>query len=71
MEDLLDLYAEPFDPLYPVVCFDELPYQLVGDCLEPLPPEPGRAYREDYTYERHGICNFFMIFQPLAGDMSK
>lgn len=67
MEDILDLYAEPFDPLYPVVCVDELPYQLLGDCIEPLPREPGRACREDYTYERHGICNFFMIFQPLTG----
>lgn len=67
MENLLDLYAEPFDPLRPVVCFDELPYQLLGDCIEPLFPEPGRCYREDYTYERQGTCNFFMIFQPLAG----
>ena len=23
MEDLLDLYAEPYDPRRPVVCFDE------------------------------------------------
>jgi hypothetical protein len=66
MEDILGLYAEPFDPLRPVVCFDELPYQLVGDCIEPLSLEPGRAYREDFTYERQGVCNFFMIFQPLA-----
>jgi len=67
MEDLLDLYAEPFDPQRPVVCFDELPYQLVGDCMEPLLAQPGQSYREDYTYERQGTCNFFMIFQPLAG----
>lgn len=67
MEDILDLYAEPFDPHCPVVCFDELPYQLVGDWIEPLFPQPGRGYREDYTYERQGICNFFMIFHPLAG----
>lgn len=66
MEDILELYAEPFDPLRPVVCLDELPYQLVGDCIEPLFPEPGRAYREDFTYERQGVCNFFMIFHPLA-----
>jgi hypothetical protein len=67
MEDVLELYAEPLEPDFPVVCFDELPYQLVGDCMTPRPPEPGREYREDYTYERQGICNFFMIFQPLAG----
>jgi len=67
MEDLLDLYAEPFDPHRPLVCFDEQPYQLLGDCIQPLLPEPGQSYREDYTYERQGPCNFFMIFQPLVG----
>ena len=67
MEDLLDLYAEPFEPNRPVVCFEEQPYQLLGDGIQPLLPEPGQSYREDYTYERQGTCNFFMIFQPLAG----
>lgn len=67
LEDILDRYDEPLEPHRPVICVDELPYQLVGDCIEPRLPEPGRAYREDDTYERQGICNFFMIFQPLAG----
>src|SRR5438876_9067996 len=48
-------------------CFDERPCQLVGDVLEPLPRKPGRAKRVDYEYERHGVCNAFMLFQPLAG----
>lgn len=67
MEDLLDLYAEDFDPLRPVVCFDELPYQLVAETCLPLPPQPGKPARYDYEYRRNGTCNLFMFFQPLAG----
>lgn len=67
MEAVLDLYAEPYKGWQPVVCFDERPCQLVGDVFEPLPRKPGRAKRVDYEYERHGVCNAFMMFQPLAG----
>jgi len=67
MEDLLDLYAEDFDPLRPVVCFDELPYQLVAETCLPLPLQPGKPVRYDYEYRRNGTCNLFMLFQPLAG----
>lgn len=64
MEDVLDLYAEPYQPWQPVVCFDERPCQLVSDILEPLPRKPGRARRVDYEYERQGVCNAFMLLQP-------
>lgn len=67
MEDLLDLYAEDFDPLRPVVCFDELPYQLVAETRLPLPLRPGKPLRYDYKYRRNGTCNLFIFFQPLAG----
>lgn len=67
MEEVLDVYAEPYKPWQPVVCFDERPCQLVADTLEPLPRKPGRAKRVDYEYERQGVCNAFMLFQPLAG----
>ena len=67
MEDVLDLYTEAYKPWQPVVCFDERPCQLVSDTLEPLPRKPGRARRVDYEYERHGVCNTFMLLQPLAG----
>lgn len=67
MEDVLDLYAEPFKPWQPMVCVDERPCQLVADVLEPLPRKPGQAKRVDYEYERRGVCNTFLIFQPLAG----
>jgi hypothetical protein len=67
MEDILDLYAEPYDPRYPVICFDEVPYQLVSQKQTSLPLQPGRPQRYDYEYQREGTCNLFMSLQPLAG----
>lgn len=67
MEDVLDLYAEPADPARPVVCFDEMPYQLLSHVREPEPCAPGRAAREDYEYRREGTCNFFLAFAPHGG----
>jgi hypothetical protein len=67
MEDVLDLYAEPFDPQRPQVCFDERPVQLLGDVYDPLPMQPGQARRYDYEYERNGTANLFVMCQPLAG----
>ncbi len=54
MEDVLDLYAEPYDPKRPVVCFDERPVQLISEVRQPLPPEPGQPERFDYEYQRNG-----------------
>jgi DDE superfamily endonuclease len=67
MEDILDLYAEPDDPLRPVVCLDECPYQLLGDVLAPVPPRPGRAARYDYEYKRGGTESLFIVFCPARG----
>jgi hypothetical protein len=66
MEDVLDLYHEPYDPLRPVVCFDEGTKQLIGETRMPLPMQPGEPQRYDYEYERHGTCNLFMFCEPLA-----
>ena len=67
MEDVLDLYAEPYDPQRPVVCFDETSTQLLADISEPLPAKPGRPKREDYEYRREGTRNLFLACEPLAG----
>ena len=67
MEDVLDLYAEAYDPQRPVVCLDESPYQLVSEKRAPIPAAPGQPVRYDYEYKREGTCNLFMFFQPLAG----
>ena len=72
MEDVLDVYAQPYDPAYPVVTFDERPVQLVSEKRQPIPAEPGPApvghlERYDYEYKREGTANLFEFFQPLAG----
>ena len=67
MEDVLDIYARPYDPKRPQVCFDEGGKQLIGDVRPPLPVRPGQPAREDYEYERHGTANLFMAFEPPAG----
>lgn len=67
MEDGLDLYEQPDDPLRPVVCCDETPYQLIGERLVPIALEAGQPERDDYEYERNGVVNLFMVFQPGAG----
>jgi DDE superfamily endonuclease len=67
MEDILDLYAEPYDPQYPLVCFDESPYQLVREVRQSLPVRPGQPRRYDYEYRREGTCNLFLFFEPLQG----
>ena len=67
MEDVLDLYSEPYDPQRPVVCFDETSTQLLADARDPLPVEPGQPRREDYEYVRGGTRNLFLFIEPLAG----
>jgi transposase len=64
MEDLLELYAEPYDQDYPVFCFDERPYPLRSEVRKPLPPRPGKPQRYDYEYRRHGTVNLFIWFEP-------
>lgn len=67
MEDVLELYAQPYQGWQPVVCFDERPCVLHGDTRPATPVQPGQAARYDYEYQRNGTCNLFMMFQPLAG----
>lgn len=67
MEQVLDIYEQPYNSKRPVVCFDERPCQLIGDVLAPLPMKPGQIERQDYHYQRKGTCVILMAFEPLAG----
>ena len=67
MEDVSDLYAEPYDARRPQVCFDESPVQLVSETRCSLPPRPGQAACYDYEYKREGTANLFLCVQPLLG----
>ncbi len=67
MEGMLAVYQRPYDPRFPQVCLDELSTQLLAHTRLPQPPAPGRPAREDYEYERHGVGNVFLCYEPLRG----
>jgi transposase len=67
MEHLLALYALPYDPHYPVVCFDERPCFLIGDRVDPIPLQSGKVRKEHYAYEKLGSCALLMSIEPLTG----
>jgi len=67
MEDVLEVYHRPYDERRPLVALDEASKQLVGEVVQPLPPEPGQPERFDYEYVRNGTANLFMISEPLLG----
>jgi len=67
MEDILHLYSLPYNEQLPVVCFDELPVQLLGEGVAPLPMKAGKPKRVDYEYAREGTCSLLVAFEPLTG----
>jgi hypothetical protein len=67
MEEILDLYSQPEDPNYPLVCFDEASKQLTKEIIVSQAAEPGKVAREDCQYARNGTANLFMFSAPLNG----
>ena len=67
MEDVLDVYAKPYDAAYPVVCFDERPCFLIGDTVAPIPTQTGKVAKEHYSYEKNGSCCLLAAIEPLQG----
>jgi len=67
MEQILGLYAQPYDPLYPVVCFDERPCFLIGEEVAPLALQSGQIRKENYAYEKNGSCALLAAIEPLTG----
>ena len=67
MEAILHLYQLPYDPMYPVVCIDERPCQLIDDVIAPIPMKPDKQKRQDYHYKRNGVVSLFIAFEPLTG----
>lgn len=67
MEDVIQTYMLPYNALRPVVCFDESSKQLFGEVRERQRPRPGKHAKSDYEYERKGVCNQFMMCEPLRG----
>lgn len=67
MEMVLDIYKRPYDKRFPVICFDEMPRQLIGESRLGEPMIPGHPERIDYEYVRNGTCNILMAVEPLGG----
>jgi transposase len=67
MEGTLDLYARPYNPKEPVLCFDEKSKQLLKDTRQGTPTKPGKPRRQDYEYERHGVRHIFLAVAPQGG----
>jgi hypothetical protein len=67
MEEILQLYALPYDPQYPVICFDERPCFLIGEEIEPLAMQSGQVRKEHYAYEKNGSCAVLAAIEPLTG----
>ncbi len=67
MEDVLEIYKQPYNPDYPVVCMDESSQQHIRETRVALPIQPGKPVRYDTEYERNGVSNFFLFFEPLRG----
>lgn len=67
MEEVLDVYEQPYDPQKPAICFDERPCQLLGDVVQPIQMKPGQIQRQDYHYKRNGTCVVMIALEPLSG----
>lgn len=67
MEDVLDVYARPYDPNFPVVCMDESSVQLIGEVHQPIPAACGHPVLMDDEYVRNGVANILLEVEPLAG----
>ena len=61
MEDVLEVYALPYEEDIPVVCMDEQPFQLLDEKLQPIAMKPGKPRKEDYEYIRNGVCSIFIF----------
>lgn len=67
MEDILDVYELEYNPKRPVVCIDELPYEMHGEARDPLPARAGSDKKNDFEYVRCGTCSIFGAIEPLKG----
>ena len=67
MEDILEVYARPYNAKFPVVCMDESSVQLIGEVHEPISAVPGHPVLTDDEYVRKGVASIFMEVEPLGG----
>lgn len=66
MEEVLDVYERAYDPLFPTVCLDETPQQMIGETRASFTDSQG-VIHQDYEYERKGVADIYVVCEPLAG----
>ena len=67
MERILDVYARPYNPGNPVICYDERPCFLIGELVKGLEMKAEQVRREHYAYEKLGSCCLLETIEPLTG----
>jgi hypothetical protein len=67
MEDVLEVYKRTYDETHPLICMDESSKQHIKETRRPIPAKPGTVEKYDTEYERNGVSNMFMFFEPLVG----
>jgi len=67
MEDILAVYKHSYDETHPLICMDESSKQHLKETRQPIPAKPGAIEKYDTEYERNGVSNMFMFFEPLQG----
>lgn len=67
MEDVLDVYAQPYNKEFAVICMDESSIQLIGEIVKPIPAAPGHPVLLDDEYVRKGVASIFLEVEPLGG----
>lgn len=67
MERILHIYQKPYDPRFPVICYDERPCFLIGDRVSGIEMKADQPTREHYAYQKNGSCNLLMTIEPLTG----
>ncbi|KZX14400.1 hypothetical protein MBFIL_08840 [Methanobrevibacter filiformis] len=68
MYKILKLYSEPYNPKYPIICFDEKHKQLISDVKNKIPMKPGSPEKYDYEYKRNGTANIFVAVDFKGGE---
>jgi hypothetical protein len=67
MENVLDLYQQPYDPKHPVICYDEKQFQKLSSVTDDIPMKPGSPRKQDSEYKREGTCCILIAFEPKTG----
>ena len=64
---MLEVYLQPHDPRFPVVCRDESSKQLGGEVTPPIALAPGHGRMMEHEHARNAVATLFVEIEPLAG----